>query len=89
MAVAEDPHGGALDRDPRGPIQMRRQLFIGPVRAIELTALRALFHPLWDGRRQRFRYASPLAGRPVDRQTFQPSGLIGLEPEPHGRAMHP
>ena len=53
MALTEHPHGRALHLEPSGLIQVCRQLFIGPVRPIEPTALRAVFHPRLERRRQR------------------------------------
>jgi hypothetical protein len=89
MALTEDPYGGALDLNPRRPIEMGRQLVIGLVRSIESTALGAVLHPRLDGQRQRLRNPFWLAWCPVDCQACQTSRMIVLQPQPHSRAMAP
>lgn len=88
MALTEVPPCRALDRDPSGLIQGGRQLFVGPVRPIEPTALGAVLHPPLDRRRQRLGHPTRLARGPVDLEARPASFMIQREPAPHGGAMH-
>ena len=89
MALTKVPHGRALHGDARGLIHIRRQFFVGPVRAIESTPHRAGFHPRLDRWHQRRGNPPRLARCPVARQALQAAFMIVLEPEPHRGAMPP
>jgi hypothetical protein len=88
MALTKVPHGRALHGDPHGLIQIRRQLFVGPVRPIKPTPRRACFHPLLDRRPQRCGNSSRLPWGPVNLQALQTPFVILLEPEPDRGAMY-
>jgi hypothetical protein len=88
MTLPEDPHGGALDVDPRGPLQGRGQLFIGPMRSLELTTLGTVFDPRLDSGCQRLRKTTWLARRPLDLSPCHAPCMIVLQPQPHRRTMH-
>jgi hypothetical protein len=88
MALAEHPHGRALHLYARGPIEMRRQFFLGPVGSVKLTPLGTIVHPRLDGRRQRLGNTAPLARCPWDLSTGQTTCRKLLEPQPHGGAMY-
>jgi hypothetical protein len=88
MALAEHPHGRALHLYARGPIEMRRQFFLGPVGSVKLTPLGTIVHPRLDGRRQRLGNTAPLARCPWDLSTGQTTCMKLLEPQPHGGAMY-
>ena len=66
MTLTEHAHGSALDLNTCRPIQMGRQLFIGPVGPVEAAALRPLLHPRLEGRRPRLGNTTWLARRPLD-----------------------
>src|SRR5215467_5021146 len=89
MALTKVPHGRALHGDPCGLIYICRQLFVGPVRAIEPTPRRASFHPHLNRRPQRLGNPSRLAWCPLNLQALYAPFVIVLEPEPHRGAMHP
>ena len=89
MALTKVPHGRALHDDPCGLLHIRRQLFVGPVRAIEPTPRRASFHPHLNRRPQRLGKPSRLAWCPLNLQALYAPFVIVLEPEPHRGAMHP
>src|SRR5215470_391190 len=89
MALTKVPHGRALHGDPCGLIPICRQLFVGPVRAIEPTPRRASFHPHLNRRPQRLGNPSRLAWCPLNLQALYAPFVIVLEPEPHRGAMHP
>src|SRR5512132_3212988 len=89
MALTKVPHGRPLHRDARGLIHIRRQFFVGPVRAIKPTPRRAGFHPCLDRRPQRLGNPPRLARCPVDLQALHAPFVIVLEPEPYRGTMHP
>ena len=89
MALTKVPHGRALHDDPCGLLHIRRQLFVGPVRAIEPTPRRASFHPHLNRRPQRLGNPSRLAWCPLNLQALYAPFVIVLEPEPHRGAMPP
>src|SRR5678816_3330452 len=70
-------------------IHIRRQFFVGPVRAIKPTPRRAGFHPCLDRRPQRLGNPPRLARCPVDLQALHAAFVIVLEPEPYRGTMHP
>jgi hypothetical protein len=89
MALTKVPHGRALHDDPCGLLHIGRQLFVGPVRAIEPTPRRASFHPHLNRRPQRLGKPSRLAWCPLNLQALYAPFVIVLEPEPHRGAMPP
>src|SRR5262249_9800116 len=89
VTLAEHPHGRALHRDARRPIQVRREFFIGPVRSIKIAALGALLDPLLYRGGARLGNPTEAAWCPVDNQALQALLLILLQPQPHSSAMHP
>jgi hypothetical protein len=88
MTLTKHPHGGALDLPTRRPVQMRRQCFIGPVRAIEATALGTVFHPGQDHRCQWLGHTTRWARRPLDLQPCHTLFMVLLEPQPYRRTMY-
>jgi hypothetical protein len=66
MTLPEDPHGGALDLDPRRPIQVRRELCIGPIGSIASAARRSILPPPLDRGGQRLGDPPWLAWCPGD-----------------------
>src|SRR6516162_5219986 len=78
MALTKVPHGRALHDDPCGLLHIGRQLFVGPVRAIEPTPRRASFHPHLNRRPQRLGKPSRLAWCPLNLQALYAPFVMGV-----------
>src|SRR5262245_61830090 len=89
MALTEHPHGSPFDRNTSRLVQIRCQLLVGPIRAIEPTPLGPCLHPLLNGGHQRLGNPTSLSRSPVDLDALHTLFGILLEPQAHRRTMYP